>query len=453
MVVKLAKSAFCLSLSLLAGLSFDASPSYADDTDDGKNTSFLMWQMPTTGISFPVYVYENGAQTGYLYSTSQQAFVGAYDPSSTTASYDLYYQDTSGDWHGCTIALKNGSIENTTKTCPGTVINPPVSSSNIYTVGPGAIAWPKATSTPTTHEAVNYSKRKITFINNTDHANIRIGQHCTVSDNPNNKNCANNQKLFEIAQNDKAVFYVDGDSSTPSNSPLFGLTSNGFTVTAYQHENGGDWVQTGGYGKGQRVYATKIEFTHPAVKHQSTNGKQVQIPTGATNFDISAVDGYNISVSGYPEKPTYCTYTVPPEGSNVLGAGKYSENSVLASINANKTICESSSQLPSGYDKNNPKPWNLVVEKNGQYQGCKSPCSYATENKDPDAAKFCCSKPTYHSPAACDQQPGVIGANNSTYVTNLKSPITNHVYRFAYDDAIGDFACPAETNFVVVFAP
>ncbi|MCC9623124.1 hypothetical protein LPB41_15640 [Thalassospira sp. MA62] len=52
---------------------------------------------------------------------------------------------------------------------------------------------------------------------------------------------------------------------------------------------------------------------------------------------------------------------------------------------------------------------------------------------------------------SCDQAEGTVGANNSTYVTNLAHPASTHVYRFAYDDAIGDFACPAQTDFTIVF--
>jgi len=445
MILNSLKNLIGLALFGIVGVGVFANPVHAKTAE----TSYLMWQMPTNVVSFPVYVYQGDTQTAYLYSPTQQDFIGEYDPSSTTASYDLYFQDTSDNWFGCSVVLTNGKIDTST-TCAGTVISAPAKSSNVYTVGPGATAWPAATTPPNKHKAVNYSGRKITFVNNTDHEKIRIGQHCTKSANPNNLNCTNNQNLFEISRNGTAEFYVDGNGSIPSTSSLPGLISNGFTLTAYQHKKGDEWVKTGGYDAGQQPFATKIEFTHLKVDTKTVNSKKVQIPTGSTNFDISAVDGYNIAVAGYPDKPTYCTYTVPPENSNVLGAGKYSKKNLLAAIAGSETICNKSSQLPKGYSGTNHTPWDLVVKSDEQYEGCRSPCSYAIKTGDADADKFCCTG-KYNSPSSCDQSKGTIGANNSTYVTNLKSPISKHVYRFAYDDAIGDFACPAETSFVIIF--
>ena len=409
-------------------------------------TSYLMWQLPGSAISFPVYVYQNDTQVDYLYATTQQAFLGDYAPGATNANFTLYYQDSNAAWHGCNMVLTNGQIATTT-TCPGAVINKPVANSNVYTLAMGAIAWPAIDQAPTNPTNVDYAKRKITFKNDTQYAQIRIGEHCTVSANPDNSNCANNLNLYEIAKGESATFYVDGDGTTPAQTPLAGLTSYGFTVTAYKKSASDDWVETGGYGKGETPYATKIEFTHKAVPIK--NG--APSPEGSTNFDISAVDGYNISVTGYPAKPTYCTYTVPPENSNILGAGKYGPDIFLARITDSEKTCQSSSQLPQGYNKGDaPAKWDLTVTSNGKYQGCMSPCSYAKVNNDSNQDLFCCAG-KYKSSKTCDQATGVIGANNSTYVTNLAPPVSTHVYRFAYDDAIGDFACPAQTDFMIIF--
>jgi hypothetical protein len=86
----------------------------------------------------------------------------------------------------------------------------------------------------------------------------------------------------------------------------------------------------------------------------------------------------------------------------------------------------------------------LDTKDKNAFEGCMSPCTYATANNSPEADAFCCTG-AYNSPTACT------APLQSSYVTNLKPPVSNHMYRFAYDDAIGDFACPAETNIVVEF--
>ena len=430
-------SVFCLlvSASLLI-----ASPSFA-----GTPENYLMWQMPASGVSFPIYVYSNGAQVGYLYGTTQQAFAGAYDPQSTTASYQLYYQN-GGVWYSCSIALANGSLNSSATTCPGAVINSPVNTSNVYTIALGATAWPSAATSPVNPVNTDYGKRRITFINDTKYSMIQIGEHCTVSVNPNNPNCVNKENLFQIQKGKSKILTIDNAKKEGANFPA-GLNSAAFTVTAYKNK-AGKIVKTGGYGAGENPYATKIESTSLPVN--TSNG--IQTPTGATNFDVSAVDGYNFNVIAYPESPTYCTYTVPPENSNVLGAGLYSKDKPLAQLTGLlASLCKNSSQLPTttGADA-----WNLTVSNGGEFQGCMSPCTYATKNSgvgSPTANQFCCAGSFGGSPEACDQPAGTLGANNSTYVTNLQPPVSTHVYRFAYDDAIGDFACPAETNFVIKF--
>ncbi len=421
------------------GIILCAMPSFA-----AAAQNYLMWQMPTTNISFPVYVYSGGTQVSYLYGTTQQAFLGAYDPAKTSATYQLYYQNSS-QWYGCVIALSKGAIDNTNTTCPGTVINKPVPTSNVYTIGPGATAWTAVSTSPVNPVNTNYGNRTITFMNNTAHPMLQIGEVCTVSANPNNPNCANKQNLFQIPKGGSQVFTVD---SATVNGSYAGLISYGFTVTAYMNK-AKQWVKTGGYG-GANPYATKIEFTSLPV---SVSSSGAQFPKGATNFDVSAVDGYNISVVAYPASPAYCTYTVPPEGSNVLGAGYYSQANPLSSLTGASTsaLCKSSSQLPAGSKKSlRQKPWNLTVSSGNNFQGCMSPCTYAQKNGSSQANLFCCAG-QYNTAQTCDQPSGTVGANNSTYVTNMNASVSTNVYRFAYDDAVGDHACPAETNFVVVF--
>jgi len=325
-----------------------------------QSNNYLMWQLPDSGITYPVYVYQNGKQVDYLYGPTQQAIISTYSDT-TSASYNLYYsvvdvpvddnrtienQAFTINWFGCEIVLAKGQVD-TTNSCSGTVINAPASvgsaTSNVYTIATGATAWPSVAA-PSNPVVTDYGKRQITFENNTDYQMIRIGQICTQSVNPHNlQNCNNTDNLFEIKKGKSAVFVVDNEQQEGSHFPA-GLSSYGFTMTAYQNAKG-QIVTTGGYDA--TPYATKIEFTSKPVN--TVNG--LPVPAGATNFDISAVDGYNISVRGYPSSPAFCTYTVPPENSNLLGAGYYSSAAPLAEIVAGESLCKISSQLPDASDK------------------------------------------------------------------------------------------------------
>lgn len=402
--------------------------------------NYLMWQMPST-VAFPVYVYSGGAQIDYLYGTTQQAFLGEYDPSSTNGTYELYYKASASTWKSCEFVIKKGVVDINKTSCPGAVINSPVSKSNVYTVAFGASSWP-GNKTPVKPVNTDYGKRKITFKNETKYSMIRIGEVCTKSVNLHNPNCINTQNLFQIAQGKSIDFLVDEKSKEKSHFPA-GIDSYAFTLTAYKDKTG-NWVKTGGYNAGGTPYATKIELTSKPV---TTNANKEQFPQGATNFDVSAVDGYNISIKAYPQNSTYCTYTVPPENSNILGAGYYSKKNPLGALYIEESICKASSQLPA----NGKGAWELTLNsKNGDFKGCMSPCTYAKINKSASKNLFCCAG-KYDTPGTCDQPAGKKGANNSTYVTNLNPPTSNHIYRFAYDDAVGDFACPAETDFVISF--
>lgn len=418
-----------------------AAQAASDTAAAAAPTEFLMWQMPASGVNFPVYVYRDKQQTGYLYGTAQQSFLGGYD-ATTAGSWSLYYRK-GRKWHGCRLVLSAGAIDAKT-TCPGAVLNPPASGSNVYTVAFGASAWPSSAKPPVAPVDTDYGKRSIVFVNNTPYASIRIGMHCTVSANPSNPACVNKADLLEIKQGQRVAFQVDDRKAEGSAYPA-GLISYAFSMTAYQNAQGA-WVDSGGYSQNQ-PYATKIELTNLPVR---TNAAGQQFPTGATNVDVSAVDGYNVGVKAYPATPTYCTYTVPPENSNVLGAGLYSENAPLATIGATAQTCRASSQLPG---KTRRGAWNLLVaNKAGDFQGCMSPCTYASAkfgSQSAQAARYCCSG-AFGTADSCDQPPGKPGANTSTYVQNLGTASKN-VYRFAYDDAIGDFACPAQTTFVMEF--
>ncbi|MCL1126330.1 thaumatin family protein [Shewanella surugensis] len=404
-----------------------------------ETDNVLMWQMPSSGINFPVYVFKDNKQSAYLYSSSQQSILGKYH-STTTATYDLYYQSGNTKWNSCKLILKSGSISPHT-TCPGAVINPPVTTSNVYTVAFGSTAWP-ASVAPV--YMPSYGSRSITFKNDTAYDKIRIGQVCTKSKNPNNSKCKNNQNRWEVAKGDTRVFQYDATYK----GGLTGLISTAFTVTAYK--KAGTWVETGGYGAGQTPYATKVEMTALPVDNKTENGTAFLVPQGNTNFDISVVDGYNISAKAYPIGGSYCTYTVPPENSNVLGVGYYDSSTVLASIEDSEALCTSSSQLPVNY-AGPDTPWDLAqTDSADNYKGCLSPCTYTKVNGKSSQNKFCCTG-SYGTPTSCNQAKGVIGANTSTYVKNLDSNHATHVYRFAYDDAIGDFACPPQTSIAVIF--
>ncbi|CAA0098832.1 Uncharacterised protein [BD1-7 clade bacterium] len=438
-----------LFFALTLGLFVQSASVLADD--------YLMWQLPSTKISLPVYVYEGGKQVAFIPSDSLQYFAGKYKAGSTNATYDLYYQ-TGEQWNGCTLVLKDGSVDNTKgiTTCTGAVINPPGAKSNVYTTGFGAYAW-SSVEAPSNPLATDYTNRKVKLVNNTTYPLIQVGESCSVKVGSNKApSCQTNPIIATIANkspNNTHVITVDKD----------GLNSSAFYMSAYctassvkkcgtsptkaqceKGTQGKTWVCTGGYFAGQTPYASKIEPTILTV----TNG----IPDGASNIDISAVDGYNTTVKLYPEQGAYCTYTVPPENSNVLGAGYYDTATPLAEINPPnglEALCDSSSQLPAKYS-GTISQWKLTkMDSAKKFEGCMSPCAYASKHKPKDKDRFCCTG-SFDTPAACDAAAGDIGANTATYNSNVVSTFT-HVYGFAYGDAGSDYACPPETNFIVEF--
>lgn len=59
------------------------------------SADYLMWQLPDSGISLPVYVYQGGQQVAYIPSTSLQFFAGEYEKNATKGTWDLYYREGS----------------------------------------------------------------------------------------------------------------------------------------------------------------------------------------------------------------------------------------------------------------------------------------------------------------------------------------------------------------------
>lgn len=408
----------------------------------GPTKNFLMWQFPAS-LPFPVYVYQNGQQVGYIATPESQSFVGQYP---TNAQYTLYYKGPQ-NWHACTLSFQGTTVSGIQPApCPGVVINKPASagaaSSNVYTVAFGATPWLPTISgsvppPPVNPTAPNYASRSVTFTNKTTYPEIKIsGSYCTSFA----LKCPKTAFKQIISTKTPYVFKV----------PLTGINSAAFYMTDYCAGNcksAKSWVSTGGYGVGETPYATKIEFTFLPVN----NG----VPTGASNADISSVDGFNAAVRLAPASSTYCIYTVPPENSNLLGAGFYGSSQPLAKLVSTgagslQTMCAGSSQLYAGY-KGARQPWPLSVQSGGQFLGCRSPCSYSTKNGEQDMPQFCCAAP-YDTPASCIVPSGTVGANTSTYVANiLSSKQFQNVYPFGYGDAGSDYGCPAETSFVVTF--
>lgn len=410
--------------------------------------NLLMWTLPGTKIQYPVYVYKSGTEVSYIPSASAQVFIGSYPTNSTPPApggddgvYNLYYQ-SGGSWYGCSVGLLNGAIVSSQTTCQGTVINQPhASTSNVYTLAMGAYTWPAVTAPTSPSAPTGYTNRSIQFINNTNHSYIRIQGTCLS---------------LAACSNGYDVSLANGGGSATINVGSAAMTSGAFYVTGFC--NGGTcgtyptgpWVATGGHtgsDNGGFVYATKVEPTFLVINSGT--------PTGASNIDVSAVDGYNIGVKLYPTGTfggNYCTYTVPPENSNILGAQLYSSTSVLAQVPLNtalQTLCQNSSQLPPS---STATKWILSVI-NGSFAGCMSPCTYAKKTygaSSQEANQFCCTG-SYNTPATCDVTSATqVGANTSTYTVNVYNTFQN-VYPFAYGDAGSDYACPADTSFVADF--
>lgn len=410
--------------------------------------NYLQITPPALVVSYPIYILHNGTYT-YMPQPSSQVFLGtgnkAY-PADTSGLYTLYYETSpgSGSWRSCTITLTAGGEVGSPTTCPGVVLNQPsASTSNVFTLAIGATAF-SGTSTPSPLPTPpNYGSRTLTFVNNSSNP-IYIEGSC--------------QSLASCANGYQETINSGGGTATV-NISTNSLISGAFFVVAKcttalascgTPPTGANWVPIGGHtnqvaDNSDHPYAIKIEPTFQSV----TNN----IPAGATNIDVSAVDGFNIHVKLHPDTGRVCTFTVPPQNSGVEGA-KFSGPSpstplaeIPTSVNL-ENICDASSQLPSG---NTGQKWDLRVPATGNFRGCMSPCTFATKNfgtNDERTQRFCCTG-SFDTSETCNQSSGTaIGANTSTYTENVFNNFQN-VYPFAFGDAGSDYSCPADASFTV----
>ncbi|MCX7125703.1 MAG: hypothetical protein NTU49_08190 [Gammaproteobacteria bacterium] len=424
--------------------------------------SYLRLSVPASQ-TFPVYLYQQQAngtlnQLAYIAGSSQLVYLGSYD-ATTSGNYQLYYSNSASPsgYDYCTISIAAGKVVSSINQCPGLGAPTAITAlpetiydrslyvqPNVYTLGLAAQAWSRAPLAPPTPQPTNYKQaRTMTFVNNTQYQAIKIDEGCTVSANPNNPNCKN-ATLFTIPQGKSKVFTVDDPAQEGESFPA-GLISSSFYVSAYEDSHG-KWVETGGYGFLQTAYATLMEATWQGFSNDP-NGSGIRW-IQEDNIDASTVDGYNFGVRIYPQFPTYCKATIGGKNTNAEGDDLYSEQNPITQLvpqnnESLQDLCNSSSQLQSGQKSG---AWSLAkLSKSGDFQGCYSPCQYATINHLPSADEYCCHG-AFGGWQSCD---AAGFANNSSYVTNMNPPISQGVYRFAYDDATGDFGCPDMTNYVV----
>jgi hypothetical protein len=424
---------------------------------------YLMWGLPSEGVMFPVYVYQAGKQVGFIPSLISKEFVGEYTKGKTSGSYKLYYKNNE-NWYACDFVLSKGSI--TSNSCGAIIVKPTQKKSNVYTLALGGINWNPTSKPKSKPVSPDYSQRAIIFKNETKYPMIQIGEGCTTA---STNNCQTKPIIATINQGESytlkvglkslvsSAFYMSsyctaGSVAGCGKKPKIKQCNKPPCTTPIPKTPAKNWVYTGGYFVGQTTYATKIEPTILAIGENN-------IPVGASNIDVSAVDGYNVSVLVYPATPKYCTYTIPPEGSSVQGAGYYLKSKPLASIASTmrslETMCKNSSQLPGEPSKKETK-WNLeVLSPSDTFEGCMSPCQYATVNNwqngvtQKNVNQFCCQN-SYNTFQTCIVPSGNLGANTSTYNQEVTSNFQN-VYGFAFGDAGDNYGCPGDASFVVEF--
>lgn len=243
------------------------------------NTSgadYIMWSLPASVISYPVYVYEADypvvhhsslVQVGYVSSSAAQSFLGSYPSGVKGKIFSLYYATGGGSYATCNVVFNNdadATLNTSATTCPGAVINPPkASSSNVYTLALGATAFP-STGTPTLPTIPQYANRGIVFKNSTLYFKIRVQGTCA--------------DLPACSSGYSGLLWNGAGSSTTTQTASISvgnnaLTSAAFYVTAFctgandtqcpNDLSGANWVVTGGYNADNAgyAYATKIEFT------------------------------------------------------------------------------------------------------------------------------------------------------------------------------------------------
>ena len=421
---------------------------FTENTNNGQSqqlpklskNNYLQLSTPQAGVSYPIYVYSGPSgsmkQIGFIPNSASPAILGEYTEG-MGAIYSLYYEN-SGMWYGCTLTIQNGQLVSSgSQPCVGGVLNPPAIN-NIYGLGVGALAFPESSAAPSPAPVNPYNNpplRTITFKNSTGYQSITISEQCTAANNPNLPSPTPKHQLG--CPSNSPIATVDANNSVTFQIPNVGLNSANFYVSGYQPQSGN--AVTTDVGSALLFEGTWSPVPYP--------GNEV-----TSNLDVSAVNGFNIGVSAYPETPAYCTYTIP-NSSGISEIGYYDSIKPMASLAlANnltlQELCTQSSQTVT-IDGTQVVLNLLQQDSDGNFQSCLNPCTYVTNQQlnQNIINTYCCIN-AYNTPATCNAQNP--GASNSLFTTNL-TKYTHAIYAYAYDDQVGDHACPGLTNFVVDF--
>ena len=310
-------------------------------------------------------------------------------------SYFEFWQEVSGGWQSCTLGITpEGGVDDTVpNACVGVnaVLDDKPNSVPAFTMGAAMFHGMTIQATAPVHSEVNtLPDAQVTIINNTSAQTL-----CLHENDFNDTDCTNGGHALQ--QGSSLVY----DKKSLEN----GANSDAAQVVAYKWDQQSAWAGT---GKDGQVYATKPEWT---IFPQHT-----QHTVGASTFDISLVDGFNVGVTLTPDRDIVCAIAYYEGGPNHFVLYKANEPMAdfpVSKYNTLDRICPPEHQVPGGL-------------------GCYSACAYANLTGT-NIDQMCCIG-AYNTAATCTEPP------KTDYVKDVEADSTG-VYSYGYSDYRGTFTC------------
>ncbi|WP_298773951.1 hypothetical protein [uncultured Shewanella sp.] len=376
------------------------------------------------------YVTAIPAQSGV--PTPVPAPVSFFYAENQTMLYDIYVSQSSTvskstTWKHCQLSLVNGQVVSGQTTCGGaTKTDNSTSTVGVYSFG--------------TNFVTTIAKPPKGYMNYL--WNVAPSRSVTIKNSTGNKICFNMSSKFNKSQctGTGDIRIDNGSQHVITVSEVGAMSHVGFITGSYDDSI---WTYSGNMPK-VGVYATALEWSiFPSKSVGSSEAGKTDHTIGMTNVDLSAVNGYNFAATLSVASDSICSTAMRDSAGNAQPAKYAVYSGVIA-------------ELPtSGIILKNQCPRDSLVSNLSDFKGCLSPCKLTIKNgRSTDFQnKVCCQGSTYGSSTACtaatiDWNGKSLKHDKLPYVKNLASPNTENVYRWQFDDYVGDFSCQPETSLV-----
>jgi len=374
-------------------------------------------EVPVTGGVDPA-----PATISFFYAKHQSSIYKIY------VSQDATIKSTT-KWDSCILILEENGVVNNSSTCSGAT-KTASSTTSVANIAFGTSFASKADTPPTGYMDFLYNPiplRFVTFKNKTGYDKI-----CLNLQSKFNKDSCTGTGDIVIKNNDEYIHQV---------SPGGNISYAGFITGYYSKANG--WHYSGRMTTDKvGVYVTTMEWTmFPESPLGTPPPGYTDHSVGITNIDLSAVNGFNFAGTLSVDSPTVCSTATRNSDGEANPAKFKLYSGTIAALPTSDVVLS------------NKCPSDSVVKDGTETKGCLSPCKYAIRHSLPHQDVICCSG-SYSNSEKCTAKKFTwnggskkITHSELPYVQNLASPVTEHVYRWQFDDYAGDFSCQPGASF------